>query len=74
MELNMEEIKKIEKKLEVVFEELGFEKATVNGTLFYLHCTSYYKITYVEGLKSFVIECADDYSAVEKNVFEDGDL
>lgn len=64
----------LEKKVEVLFRELNFEKVSVNGTELFLQGGIYYKISFVKGLKSYIIEFANsNYDAVN-NVFEDGDL
>ena len=64
----------IKERIEILLEELGFKKVNVNGNILYLYRGCYYKVTYIKGLKSFVIECASNYDEAQNNVFEDGDL
>ncbi len=64
----------LQKKIEDLFKELKFEKVIVNGTSLLLHSGIYYKITFIKGLKSYVIEFANSYDEAVNNVFEDGDL
>lgn len=64
----------LQKKIELLCHELNFEKVIVNGTPLFLQGGSYYKITFVKGLKSYVIEYANSLDEAVKNIFEDGDL
>lgn len=64
---------RIFKKIKDLFEELGFETVIINEQL-YSQDGSYYKITYVEGLKAIVIESAANYDEAKNKVFEDSDL
>lgn len=64
----------LEKKIEALFIELKFEKVIVNGIPLLLNGGTYYKITFVKGLKSYVIEFANSYDEAVNNVFEDGDV
>ncbi|MFE3573963.1 hypothetical protein [Lysinibacillus sp. NPDC059133] len=64
----------LKKKIESLFEELGFKKVRVNSTTLFLHSGIYYKVTFIKGLKSYVIEFANSYDEANNNVFEDGDL
>ncbi|MGM0885181.1 MAG: hypothetical protein ACQEXQ_29575 [Bacillota bacterium] len=64
----------VKQKLENILEENGFRQVEVSGTRIYLFRDHYYKLTYIEGLKAFVLECAEDEFAVKNNVFEDSDL
>lgn len=57
-----------------LLEELGFKKEVINGVELYSYDKCYYKITYIERFKSFVIEYADSYDDAIKNMFWDGDL
>lgn len=64
----------LKKKIESLFVELGFEKVSINSTPLFLQGDIYYKVTFIKGLKSFVIEIANSYDEAINNVFEDGDL
>lgn len=64
----------VKKKLEFILEETGFKQVEVNGALTHTRSGKYYKISFIEGLKAFVLESAEDEVAAEKNVFEDSDL
>ncbi|MFC9775342.1 hypothetical protein [Paenibacillus chitinolyticus] len=64
----------LQKKIEALFQELKFEKVIVNGIPLLFHGGVYYKITFVKGLNSYVIEFANSYDEALKNMFEDGDL
>ena len=63
----------LKERIENLFEELGFNKVTINGNILYAHSDAYYKITYIDGYKSFVIEYAESYDDALKNIFWDGD-
>ncbi|MGN7117511.1 MULTISPECIES: hypothetical protein [Lysinibacillus] len=64
----------LKKKIEEIFQELSFEKVSVNGIPLFSQGGIYYKVTFVKGLKSYVIEFANSYNEAVNNVFEDGDL
>jgi len=64
----------IEEKIDILMIELGFEKVKVNNTLNYYLNGWYYKVTYVDGLKSYIIETASNYEEAKLNVYEDADL
>jgi len=61
-------------KIESLFQELNFETVIVNSTQLLLFGGTYYKITFVKGLNSYVIEFARSYDEAVKNIFEDGDV
>ena len=63
-----------QKEIEKLFLEMGFAEVTINGTIFYKYGKTYYKISYIEDLNSFVIEYAETKNEAEKNLLEDGDL
>lgn len=67
-------MKSIEGKIDNLMFELGYKKVNVNNTLNYLHYGLYLKVSYIEGLKSYVIESACSSSEVERNLYEDSDL
>ena len=64
----------LRKKIEELFQELDFEKINVNGISLFSQGGSYYRVTFVEGLNSYVIEYSNSYNEAINNVFEDGDL
>ncbi|MGG4194559.1 hypothetical protein ABEW50_13995 [Paenibacillus jamilae] len=64
----------LQDKIESLFQELNFETVIVNGTQLLLHGDTYYKITFVKGLNSYVIEFASSYDEAVNNMFEDGDV
>lgn len=53
---------------------MNFEKAIVNGSTLLFHSGTYYKITFVKGLNSYVLEFASSYDEAVRNMFEDGDV
>ena len=64
----------LKKKIEALFQQLSFDKVNVNGIPLFLKGGIYYKVTFVKGLNSYVIEFANSYDEAVNNVFEDGDL
>lgn len=46
----------------------------VNGNTLLFHSGIYYKITFVKGLNSYVLEFATSYDDAVKNMFEDGEV
>ncbi|MDR5002779.1 MULTISPECIES: hypothetical protein [Brevibacillus] len=64
----------LQKKIESLFQELKFERVIINGIPLLLYGGTYYKITFVKGLDSYVIEFASTYDEAVKNMFEDGDI
>ena len=67
----MEEFNKI---IDNTLKELGYETVEINGKVVYCHNGKYYKFTYVESFKGYVLEYANSYEEAENNVFEDGDI
>lgn len=63
----------IKKRIETLFKELGFDEVTINRNMLYAHNGAFYKITYIDEYKSFVIEYAESYDEALKNIFWDGD-
>lgn len=63
----------IKKRIDSLFKELGFDEVTINGNRLYELSGAYYKITYIEEHKSFVIEYAESNYEALKNIFWDGD-
>lgn len=70
------DIESLKNRIKNIFEELGFRNEFVGEKqyqyLVYNNC--YCKITYLEKLKAFVIESADDLIDAINGVLEDGDL
>lgn len=70
------DIESLKNRIKNIFEELGFKNEFVGEKqyqyLVYNNC--YCKITYLEKLKAFVIESADDLIDAINGVLEDGDL
>lgn len=61
-------------KIDNLFKELGYTRVIINGKELYCHGDSYYKFTYINDLKAYVIEYANNYDDAMNNVFEDGDI
>lgn len=68
------EIKSIENKIKDVLKVFNFKEVIVNDVIIYEYKDQYYKLTYVGGLKAFVIESAKNYNDAVMNVYEDSDL
>lgn len=64
----------LQQKIEEIFLDLKFEKVVINGDNLMMNSGIYYKITFVKGLKSYIIEYANSYDEAANNVFEDGDI
>ncbi|MDK8193131.1 hypothetical protein QP794_23875 [Paenibacillus sp. UMB7766-LJ446] len=64
----------LQKKIDSLIHELNFERVTVNGISMLHYNGSYYKISFIKGLNSYVIEFANNYDEAKKNLFEDGDV
>lgn len=64
----------IENKIISLFKELNFKEEVINNSILYEYEGRYLKLTFINQLKSFVIEYADSYDEAKKNLFEDGDL
>ncbi len=58
----------------ISFKELNFNEEVINNSIVYEYEGRYFKISFINQLKSFVIEYADSYNEAIKNLFEDGDL
>lgn len=63
----------ISTKIDNVLRELGFEIIEIDGKGLYHHKGNYYKFTYIDDFKAYVIEYANNYEEAKNNVFEDGD-
>lgn len=61
-------------KIDNVLSELGFEIVEIDGKELYHYKASYFKITYIDDFKAYVIEYANNYEEAKNNVFEDGDI
>lgn len=70
------DIDSLKHKIENLFLELGFEKRTVGEKRhqYFKYKNCYCKITYLEKLKAFVIESADNITDAVNGILEDGDL
>lgn len=70
------DIESIKNRIKKIFEELGFKNVFIGEKkyqyLVYNNC--YCKITYLEKLRAFVIESADNLTDAMNGVLEDGDL
>ena len=70
------DIESIKNSIKNIFIELGFKNEFVGDNkyqyLVYNNC--YCKITYLEKLRAFVIESADNLTDAMNGVLEDGDL
>ncbi|MNB92655.1 hypothetical protein D3C75_397600 [compost metagenome] len=64
----------IENEIIALLSELNFKKAIINNSEVYESEGQYLKLTFLNKLKSYVIEYADSYDEAKKNLFEDGDL
>lgn len=66
----------LKNKMEKILEQMGFERFYIGETKLYKNNRTgcYHYITYVNGLKSYIIESAENYAEVQKNIFEDSDL
>lgn len=64
----------LQKKIDALIQNLEFERVHLNGIPLLKYNNSYYKISYIEGLNSYVIEFAKSYDEATKNMFEDGDV
>lgn len=60
-------------KIANALRELGYEIVEIDGKELYHHKGSYYKFTYINDFKAYVIEYANNYEEAKNNVFEDGD-
>lgn len=63
----------ISSKIDNVLRELEFEIIEIDGKELYHHKGNYYKFTYIDDFKAYVIEYANSYEDAKNNVFEDGD-
>lgn len=66
----------VKSKMEKVLEQMGFERLYFGETKLYKNNRTgwYHCITYANGLKSYIIESAENYAEAQKNLFEDSDL
>lgn len=67
-------MKTIENKIMLLFKELNFKREIINNSVVYESEGKYLKLTFINKLKSYIIEYADSYDEANKNLFEDGDL
>ena len=66
----------IKDKMEKILEEMGFVKTYIGDSKFYKNNFTgcYHSIIYVSGLKSYIIESAENYEEAKKGRFEDSDI
>ncbi|PZD93002.1 hypothetical protein DNH61_24750 [Paenibacillus sambharensis] len=64
----------VENKIISLFKELNYKEKVINNSVVYESEGKYLKLTFINKLKSYVIEYADSYDEATKNLFEDGDL
>jgi|BioPla2DNA2_1021312.scaffolds.fasta_scaffold15119_4 hypothetical protein len=64
------------KQIDNVLHDLGFEVVEINGNKLYHNKNkgSYYRFTFIEAFRAYVIESASNYEEAKNNLFEDGDL
>jgi hypothetical protein len=74
--LNKEGVKmnEFQDKIDKAVKNLGFEAMEVGGKKLYFYKGNYYKFSYINDFKAYVIEYASSYEEALNNVFEDGDL
>jgi len=72
--MSMIKKEEIDRKINVLLEELGFEKCILDDNKIYRYHQEYYKFTFLNKFQAYVIECALTLEEAEKNRFEDGDL
>jgi hypothetical protein len=63
----------IRTKIYSAFKELGYDIVEIEGKKLYHRNGSYYRLTYIEAFRAYVIEYANSYEEAKNNVFEDGD-
>lgn len=63
-----------EKQIEQLFENLGFERILIKEDTVFNAEKLYCKLTFIETLRSYVIEYADSYEDAKNGLYEDGDL
>ena len=61
-------------KMYDIFREMGLEEVDFNGLKFFRRKNKYYTISYITGIHSLVIECAEGIEEVKKNRLDDADL
>jgi len=61
-------------KINNLLKELGYKIVEIDGKELYCHEGSYFKITYIDNFKAYVVEYANSYENAKNNVFEDGDI
>lgn len=64
----------IDQKINILIEELGFEKCILDDNKMYKYHQSYYKLTFLNTFQAYIIEYALTVEEAENNRFEDGDL
>lgn len=64
----------IDQKINILIEELGFEKCILDDNKMYKYHQSYYKLTFLNTFQAYIIEYALTVEEAKNNRFEDGDL
>ncbi|TFB24073.1 hypothetical protein E3U55_04475 [Filobacillus milosensis] len=72
--MDTNEINSIKNKIKDVLNAYNFKEVIINDDIVYEYKDQYYKVTYVAGLKAFVLESAENYSDAVINVYEDLDI
>ena len=63
----------ISTKIYSALKELGYDIVEIEGKELYHRNGSYYRLTYIEAFRAYVIEYASSYEEAKNNLFEDGD-
>lgn len=64
----------IDQQINMVLEELGFEKIMLHHNQVYKWRDNYYKLVFVDEFQAYIIEFALTLQEAEKNIFEDSDM
>ena len=72
--ITQQEVENLQKALGDIFEQLGFSCCQINHEENYTYKGCYYHLTYIGGLKSFVIEYAESLEDAQKGIYWDGDF
>ena len=70
----MERIKRLLNRIGDLFKELDYDIKNINGNTYYFKSNTYYRVTYLNKVNSLVIEYAENYNEVVKNLFVDADI
>lgn len=64
----------MDQKINILLEELGFEKFMLNHNEFYKWGENYYKLVFIDKFQAYILEFAVTLQEAEKNIFEDSDI